>query len=430
MDRTEQLTLVAGMAADQWGLVTAAQAKNLGISGVQLMRLTEAGLLESVGRGVYALSAVGMPQYVEIKVAWLRLQPGTPAWERPLDGRDSGVVSHASACQLHNLGDIPAPEVEISVPRRRTTTEPFVRLRTATLDAADITVVDGLPVTTAARTITDLLHAKADGGHVGGVIADAERRDLVDIDTLAAAVQPYARRYGLPAGATGHELIEHLVGQAGRLLHSQEVTRAGEEGLAIGREIGALTGSAVLARYFNTHSAAAGGALARYFDAQFRAADAVKPFGQARVADALAPLFRDAVVQQFGVQAAFADAVPRLFPHLNVLRALQQDTSAPLAEAFKNAMPSLGLVEAFQRATAPGAGSTMPALKTPAVLSPQVQRALQGVAVPEATVARAARALQQLEGRAADSVNDPDAQADSPPEGDEPNKLKDTQARG
>ncbi|MET7695119.1 type IV toxin-antitoxin system AbiEi family antitoxin domain-containing protein [Streptomyces sp. NPDC005483] len=230
MDRAEQLAALSGAAADQWGLVTTAQAKELGLNAVQLLRLTEAGLLENVSRGVYLLTAGGMPRHVEIKAAWLRLQPKTFAWDRPAGHPDSGVISHASACQLHELGDIPAPDVEITVPRRRTTTEPFVRLRTALLDREEITVVDGLPVTTTSRTITDLLRAKADGGHIGGVIAEAHRRDLIDLDELADRLQPYASKYGLKATATGHALINHLVEQAGERLQRQEVARASKEG--------------------------------------------------------------------------------------------------------------------------------------------------------------------------------------------------------
>jgi predicted transcriptional regulator of viral defense system len=230
MDRADQLAALSGPAADQWGLITAAQAKELGLNPVQLLRLTESGLLENVSRGVYLLSASGMPLHLDIKAAWLRLQPTVFAWDRPAGHPDSGVISHATACRLHELGDIPAPDVEITVPRRRTTNEPFVRLRTAPLDPAEITVVDGLPVTTAPRTITDLLRAKTDGGHVGGVIADANRRDLIDLDELADRVQPYARKYGLKATATGHALINHLVEQAGESLTRQEVARASKEG--------------------------------------------------------------------------------------------------------------------------------------------------------------------------------------------------------
>ncbi|WP_326752507.1 type IV toxin-antitoxin system AbiEi family antitoxin domain-containing protein [Streptomyces hirsutus] len=381
------------MAVDQWGLVTAAQARGLGVSGVQLMRLTEAGLLESVGRGVYALPAVGLPRHLEIKVAWLRLQARVPAWDRPLGSRDSGVVSHTSACQLHDLGDIPAPDVEISVPRRRTTTEPFVRLRTACLGAADITVVDGLPVTTAARTIVDLLHTKADGGHVGGVIADAERRDLVDIDALADAVQPHARKYGLPAAATGHELIEHLVGQAGRTLHFQEVARAGEEGIAIGAQLGVLT---------------------RYLDAG-------KPFREALAGEAYASLFRAIAAQQLENRTALEGAMPRFLP---VLRALQQETPSPFARALKDAMPASGLGEAFQRAALPD--SVSPALRTPAVLSPETQRALWGATVSGTAMDRAVRALQQLEAVSPGSVEKPDEEDAATPDG-EPKELEDKQ---
>ncbi|WP_159769279.1 type IV toxin-antitoxin system AbiEi family antitoxin domain-containing protein [Streptomyces sp. HM190] len=230
MNRTEQLAVLSSAAADQWGLVTTAQAKELGLNAVQLLRLTEAGLLENVSRGVYLLSASGMPQHLDIKAAWLRLHPGEFAWNRPPGHPMSGVVSHASACRLHELGDIPAPDVEITVPRRRTTNEPFVHLRTAPLDPEEITVVDGLPVTTAGRTITDLLRAKADGGHVGGVIAEAERRGMITVDDLAEHVQPYARRYGLGATATGSDLIDHLVTQAGESLRRQEVDRASQEG--------------------------------------------------------------------------------------------------------------------------------------------------------------------------------------------------------
>ncbi|MGC5530388.1 type IV toxin-antitoxin system AbiEi family antitoxin domain-containing protein, partial [Streptomyces sp. SR-10] len=237
MDRGEQLGRIAEYAADQWGLVTAAQAKRIGLNAVQILRLTEAGLLENVGRGVYLLQAAGFPLHLEIKVAWLRLQPALFASERLLGNKDSGVVSHASACQLHGLGDIPAPKAEISVPRRRTTTEPFVHLRTVQLEPDDITLVEGLPVTTARRTILDLLRSNTDGGHLGGVIADAERLDLIEIQDLQKSAQPFTRTYGLPAQATGQELIEHLVDQAGKHLRSQEVARATTEGFATALEL-------------------------------------------------------------------------------------------------------------------------------------------------------------------------------------------------
>lgn len=232
MERGEQMALLSGVAGSQWGLFTAAQAKNAGLSAVQLLRLTEASLIENVGRGVYLVVAAGFPEHLEAKVAWLRLQPKTYVWDRTTPSADSGVVSHASACQLHELGDVPAPDITLSVPRRRTTTEPAVRLRIADLTAAEVTVVDGLPVTTATRTIVDLMRSKTDGGHVGGVIVDAERRELIDLNELADLVRSYAPAYGLDAAASGLDLIEHLAGQSGQQLRAQDLTEASKQGFA------------------------------------------------------------------------------------------------------------------------------------------------------------------------------------------------------
>ncbi|MFD7768230.1 type IV toxin-antitoxin system AbiEi family antitoxin domain-containing protein [Streptomyces sp. NPDC059787] len=399
MDRSEQLMTLAGPATDQWGLVTAAQAKKLGLSAVQLKRLTEADLLTNVGRGVYALPAVGLPQHLEIKVAWLRLQPEIFAWERSPGCEDSGVVSHASACQLHNLGDIPAPEVEISVPRRRTTTEPFVRLRTARLEPADITIIDGLPVTSPERTVVDLLHAKADGGHVGGVIADAERRDLVDIDALADRVQPFARRYGFAAAATGHELIEHLAGQAGRNLHFQELAHAGREGFVVGAQLADLHNADRLL--------GANATAAQVFASRLHSLE-----GRQDMWEAMAKLMPD--LSHFEkVQQALAQILAS--PSYTELIKGHTRWSGAVRALYEGSMPKSdlsALAEAAQRAV---------------TLSPEVQRAIQQAAVPGPGVSRAIKALQQLEqappGRADESGDNDALQTEE----EEPNGLNGTQ---
>jgi hypothetical protein len=154
---------------------------------VTQLRLAEAELTERVGRGVYRVAGAQPSEHMAVRVAWLRLDPARPCWERDGLGDNDGVVSHRSACVLHGLGDIPAPQVELTVKRRRTTREPAVRLLTRSdLAAVDVTTVDGLPVTTVERTIIDLIHDHADGGHIGGVLLDAERRGMVDLDALAA----------------------------------------------------------------------------------------------------------------------------------------------------------------------------------------------------------------------------------------------------
>lgn len=234
MRRDQALRAVGELASDQWGLVTASQAKTAGVSAVDLLRLVEAGLLESVGRGVYLAAGAAQPDHLEIKVAWLRLEPGLPAWQRHSTATYGGVVSHGSACDLHQLGDLPTSTVEISVPRRRTTREPGVRLHRADLDPADVVLIDGLPVTTAERTVVDLLAARADGAHVGEVIADADRRGLANRTTLADRVARFTRAYGLPRSASGQQLLEYLAEQANTELPAEEATRLRQEGAAQG----------------------------------------------------------------------------------------------------------------------------------------------------------------------------------------------------
>lgn len=234
MKRADTLRLLSGQAADQWGLITAAQANASAVHAVHLLRLVEAGLLESVGRGVYLVAGAVQPEHLPIKVAWLRLEPELPAWQRQTAGHYGGVISHGSACELHSLGDLPTSTVEISVPRRRTTRDQSVRLHRSELDSTDVTIVDGLPVTTAERTIVDLLKARTDGAHVGGVIADADRQSLINQDALARRVTGFTAAYGLPASASGRRLLDYLAEQADAKLSVEEATRLRREGVARG----------------------------------------------------------------------------------------------------------------------------------------------------------------------------------------------------
>lgn len=235
MKRTEAQAILGALAGDQYGLVTSAQAAERGIGGKTLERLRGADLLTKVGWGVYQVAGATTPTHLEIRVAWLRLDPERPAWERDGHGERDGVVSHRSACLLHELGDIPAPNVELTVPGRMTTRDRWVTLHRhdGPLPAEDITIVDGLPVTTVERTVLDLVREGADAGHVGGVIADAERRGLLDLRALADRVEPFAERYALPGGS-GEELISTLVAGAGQRLGQEKALETLDQAASAG----------------------------------------------------------------------------------------------------------------------------------------------------------------------------------------------------
>lgn len=203
---------VTSLAAGQWGLVTAAQASAVGVSRMQLTRMVDAGLLDRVMHGVYATPAVQGDQRLTLRAAWLTLDPGTAAEKRMANLPAAGVVSHASAAQLLGLGDLVADEHEFTVPRRHQTTRAGVRVRRGVLESGEITIADGLPVTTAARTVTDLLMVGRELEHVAVVVADALRRNVTDGPALEAALAPAARRHDARDGA---ELLIRLLDLAG-----------------------------------------------------------------------------------------------------------------------------------------------------------------------------------------------------------------------
>ncbi|MGH3932114.1 MAG: type IV toxin-antitoxin system AbiEi family antitoxin domain-containing protein, partial [Pseudonocardiaceae bacterium] len=156
MKVAQALRIVGDYAAGQWGMVTTAQAVAAGVDRTTLARLVNAGLLESPARGVYLVPAAS-PTHVDERAAWLRLEPSRAAWQRQALDADGGVLSHRSATRIHGLGDLLTSGVDITVPRRRTTRDPRVHLRRGTLTADEVIVIDGLPVTTAERTVLDLL---------------------------------------------------------------------------------------------------------------------------------------------------------------------------------------------------------------------------------------------------------------------------------
>lgn len=212
MKLSRALRVIGDLAADQWGMVTTAQAVAASVDRTTLARLVDAGLLESPIRGVYVVPAAA-PIHVDERAAWLRLNSRRPAWQRqPLDD-DGGVVSHRSAAKIHHLGDLITDGVDITVPRRRTTRDPHVRLRRGALTLEDITAIDGLPVTTVERTILDLLADHTDGGHVGDLIADALRRGNVELDHLADRASVHAAKYGVHR-KDGKALLHTLLAQA------------------------------------------------------------------------------------------------------------------------------------------------------------------------------------------------------------------------
>jgi hypothetical protein len=215
MEMGRALELLGTFTAEQWGMVTSRQAEDLRVDGVTLHRLERAGYLDRVRRGVYAATTATVTEARDEQAAWLALNPSEPAWKRPPLDTDGGVLSHQSAARLHGLGELVNDRIALTTPRRRTSRDPDLWFKIARLTAEDVTRIDGLPVTTALRTICDLLDQHVDGSHVATIIRQAVEANLVQLDVLAEHIGPFALRYGVRRPGDGEALLEQLLIQIG-----------------------------------------------------------------------------------------------------------------------------------------------------------------------------------------------------------------------
>jgi len=202
--------LASEVAEDQWGLVTRAQALALGVPRATFARLVAAGALVRVAHGVYRMAGGPDPGHVDLRAAWLQLDPSTAAWRR-VQSDQVAVVSHRSAADLYGLGDLIADTHEFSVPVRTQTRRRDVRLHLRQVAPGDRDVVQGLPVTRAHRIVADLLSGYEDGSAVATIAVEAVRRGLTTVERIAASVAPLARRYHVSDGAA---LANQLLGDA------------------------------------------------------------------------------------------------------------------------------------------------------------------------------------------------------------------------
>src|SRR6266511_2462670 len=194
--RYSTLSRLAQIARDQWGLVTRRQAERSGVSPATLQRLASVGVLERVAQGVYHLAGAPTPDHLELRATWLQLAPDVLAWKRT---PPEGVVSHRSAAAVYGLGHLPADRHEFTLPARRQSRRPDVRLHHRQVADGEWISLRGLLVTRPARIAADLLADREDPEAVAQIIADAIR-GAYDYLTFADALAPHAAKFGLRRG--------------------------------------------------------------------------------------------------------------------------------------------------------------------------------------------------------------------------------------
>jgi predicted transcriptional regulator of viral defense system len=137
-----------GVASEQQGHFTAAQARACGFDTNLITYHKRRGRFIYVHRGVYRLRDYPSSPREDVVAAWLGV------------GRDLAVVSHESALDLLDLSDVIPRSISLTVPRSK---RHFAKLdgvtvhtTTRQIDSLDVKDWEGIPITSAARTILDV----------------------------------------------------------------------------------------------------------------------------------------------------------------------------------------------------------------------------------------------------------------------------------
>jgi very-short-patch-repair endonuclease len=182
---------IADLARRQYGVVTRAQLRALGLTDSGVAARCRRGALHGLHRGVYAVGhtvLVGRARWMAAVLAC---------------GRNA-VLSHAAAAALWDLQRSEATIVDVTLPgtggrpRRK-----GIRIHRARNLDGRTTVREGIPVTTPGRTILDLA-ATLDRRGIERLLDRAEHQRLGDVLSLDALARAHAGHRG------AHQLLTTL----------------------------------------------------------------------------------------------------------------------------------------------------------------------------------------------------------------------------
>ena len=161
------------LADAQLGYFSTSQAEALGVDRRYLSHHVNSGNLERVGRGVYRLLNYPSHPFEDVMATLLWVGEGA-------------VASHDTALAIYGLADAMPAVIHITVPRRFRGSRPGVLIHRAALPADDVTVRDGMPVTTPLRTILDVV---SDPSVAAAAAEEAIERGLIRVSQLRRVVE-------------------------------------------------------------------------------------------------------------------------------------------------------------------------------------------------------------------------------------------------
>ncbi len=140
---------LAGLAGAQHGVVARRQLLAIGVTKEEIDGRVRSGGLHLIHRGVYAVGHTAITRRGRWMAAVLASGPGA-------------VLSHASAAGLWGIWGSGAGETQVTVPRK-TRSQRSIHRHFSLLPDDEREFVDGIPVTSAARTVLDLAGERGTG---------------------------------------------------------------------------------------------------------------------------------------------------------------------------------------------------------------------------------------------------------------------------
>jgi hypothetical protein len=174
---------VADFAGDRHGIVTFRELLALGMTRSGVQRRVVAGRLHPLYRGVYAVGhrAVGVKG---------RRLAAVHACGR------GALLSHRSAADAWGLRRSASARIDVLVPAAGRKAPPGVRVHTTrSLHPDDIAELDGIPITSVARTIVEFA-ASATDHDVERAVHEAEVQRLLDVRAIEAVLDRSNGRRG------------------------------------------------------------------------------------------------------------------------------------------------------------------------------------------------------------------------------------------
>jgi predicted transcriptional regulator of viral defense system len=173
---------LAGLASRQHGVVSRRQIIELGLGRHYVDRQLQRGRLHVLHRGVYAVGHRALTRHGRWMAAVLAAGP-------------NAVLSHRSAAASWAIREASGSRIEITAPQERRRPGLVVHCEVLPRDERD--VHEGIPVTTAARTLLDLA-AILDEHRLARAAERAEALRLASPTSLQELLDRYPRRPGTP----------------------------------------------------------------------------------------------------------------------------------------------------------------------------------------------------------------------------------------